>query len=160
MISSWSSDSVNRLEGNYPYCRLIEGVLFDLKAFDDSTDFLLHFNGLSVDESSTSAYLIESPKNSKLRHQFEKGTITWTDFWSHRGWLIEFTIILFGDDPVKSRYLSFEEVTPEFTQELKKLDPQGGPYQIFHQNLVDLGEFEQKYASILDLSRNAIKKSA
>jgi hypothetical protein len=109
---------------------------------------MLHFGRLGEDEVSVTLHAVEVPVSSKMRQDFEQGKIRWTNFWSHSGWVIEFSLVLFSDEPVNARYVPFGEINPAFLKELRVLDGLGSPYKIHHDKLAGLCEFEKKYRPI------------
>ncbi len=145
-LTAWPKKDFDRLIDIFPYrCIGPPAELLSLPALDNSTRFILHIGRLADDEASSLAHGVEAPLSSKELRDFEKGKINWTNFWSHRGWVIEFSVVLFSDEPIKTRYVPFSQLNPVFLQELKELDTLGSPYKIYHDTLVSRCEFEKKY---------------
>ena len=86
---------------------------------DASTTFLAIYGGGEEDENfdlSTVRYLIEAPPECPMRRAFEIGDITWEDFWSHKGWLIEATTPSLFSDSYIVRYIHPSQMGPYTTK--------------------------------------------
>ena len=70
------------------YFELVAGFICELDDPARSTTFLM-IEGF-YDESTHSAvrYAIEAPASCLMRQAFERGALSWMDFWHHRGWLV------------------------------------------------------------------------
>ncbi|MCX6116613.1 MAG: hypothetical protein NT027_03665 [Proteobacteria bacterium] len=133
----------------YPYCEILSAGIGEFQAFDNSTTFLIIYDTVSEEDQTWRAFAMESPKEWINRRNFEKGLMTWTDFFQSRGWLLE----LKGDfckytDPT-SRYIDSSELSPEVKERFKELDPGGSPFQILHEHLLEY------WAALIKLGFNA-----
>ncbi len=137
-IKYWPSAAADRCHSPFPYCKLFFGGLLEFPAPDDSTSFLVipHFDEPEGGGGGQFfCYGVEAPQGYPLRTQFELGRVSWTDFMSHRNWLIELTSQLFDQGPCRVRYLTPLEIHPACKAELRELDSRGGPLQILHDHL-------------------------
>ncbi|MCX6116121.1 MAG: hypothetical protein NT027_01155 [Proteobacteria bacterium] len=147
-LKYWPSAVADRCHWIFPYNRLGRGALLEYPAPDDSTSFLViaHF-----DESKEGSvgrffcYGVEAPLGYEMRTEFERGRINWTDFMSHRNWLIELTSVLFDPGPIGLRYVSWTDVHPSCKESLIHLDGLGGPYHMLHENLKRNYEVESSW---------------
>ncbi len=145
MLVQWPSDALDRLTSIFPYQFIWEGRMYSLPALDFSSHFMLHIGRLNQDELTSYGYAVEVPLSSKIRLDFERGKINWSEFWGHKGWIIEFSLVLYSDDPVKARYIELRDANPTFLKTLHDLDALGSPYKIYHDQLVDNCEFEKTH---------------
>ena len=141
-LEKWPKAALDRLTVNFPYSHNVIGNLLEVSSFDDSTHFFLFPLGFVDGERCGRFYGIEAPVNCNIRRQFEKGLIKWSDYWRHTGWLIELTFELGSDHDVSVCYKSFDQSDVRFLAMIQKLDQLGGPYKIYHDNLVGLCNIE------------------
>ncbi|MCX6118542.1 MAG: hypothetical protein NT027_13450 [Proteobacteria bacterium] len=162
-VKFWKGHSLDRFQYVYPYERIPTGGLYELLAFDDSTTFLVLTGDLSKDESTITSYAIEAPRSCLIRKMFERGELSWTDFFSHRNWLIEFNSMLFTDLPTPSKYIHPSNINIAIQQRLQILDLEGSPHKIYHDQIVrawayqlyygvDASESEEEYEMFLTRS--------
>lgn len=131
-LTRWPRLSFRKLEERFPYNNLMRGCFHHLEAFDGSTSFLLLFGTLSADESEACVYGIESRPDDEIRQHFENGDVFWSDFFDHKNWFIEFKLKLYTDDDLPVCYRPSFQLDQSIRNELTKLDGEGGPYQILH----------------------------
>ncbi len=141
-LQKWPKGALSRLTDNFPYRHNPIGDLAEVSAFDDSTNFFLFPSGFVDGESCGRFYALEAPISCEIRRQFEKGLMKWSDYWRHTGWLIEITFELGSNQDAMVRYKSFEQCDARFLSTIEKLDRLGGPYKIYHDNLVGLCDME------------------
>jgi len=144
----WPAAVADRAHSPFPYCKIFWGRLLEYPAPDDSTSFLVipHFEEPEGGGGGQFfCYGVEAPSGYDLRMQFERGHINWTDFMSHRNWLVELTSQLFDRGPCRLRYVSPLEIHPACKKELLELDSRGGPLQILHDHLLSNYEAEKTW---------------
>ncbi len=133
----------------------------------DQTVFLSLFGDWAENENfdlSVIYYLIEAPRDCKMRQAFEVGDITFEDYWYHKGWLIEAKIPSLAAQGYNLRYIHPSNMCQAAKEYLQ--DPyQESPVQRKYDYLISqkkrsfskadqamLEELERKYACILKIA--------
>jgi hypothetical protein len=153
----WVLENQKRI---FPYNCLLIGGLNEFQAFDRSTTFLLMHDSVPEAEMYWRAYAIEAPMEWVVRKKFERGDITWSDFFRSRGWLMELTGELYESSDPHCRYIKFSDLSSRVRERLEELDASGGPYQVLHDHLLDYwaalikfghdpSEYQKRYESLI-----------
>jgi hypothetical protein len=136
------------------------GQFSEFKSHDGSTTFLLLYDHVSLEENFWRVYAIEAPKEWPLRHSFEHGEMSWSDFFQARGWIAELTGDFEQNSDTHCRYIEFSDLSANVKKEFKELDASGSPYQMLHDHtlylwkrLLDWGhdpsEYQKKYENLI-----------
>ncbi len=164
-ISYWhfGSGTLERKVCPYDGPNLI--FIHEILAPVDQTVFLsLYGEGFESEEFDLSViyYLIEAPRDCKMRQAFEVGDITFEDYWHHKGWLIEAKIPSLSSQGYSLRYIHPSNMCALAKDTLK--NPSGkSPVQQKYDALIShkrwseknqamLEELERKYADVLDVA--------
>ena len=118
----------NRLRPE-PYDQLYNGMLSELSSDDDQTTFLIHVASFDEENSMIHLIAIEAPRSCPKRQAFEWGEISWLDFWSHRGWLIQFEHPFGVCGPAHGRYITAADLDDRTIKLWQELGHKG-PYHL------------------------------
>lgn len=151
-LKIWPHAAANRCFVSFPFSMMWLGILVDYPAPDDSTTFLV-MHRLNLTETADEyeangrflAYGVEAPVGSIVRTEFENGLISWSDFMSHKNWVIELNSPIYDDGPIFVRYISAQNIHPECKEQLRQLDAQGRPLKIVHDNLKEFYEIQKSW---------------
>lgn len=133
----WTFEQSNVRKEPEPYDRSGSAALFEIDAPDASTQFLVSVTGDDFRESGWPEYFtfygIEAPRTCKMRHAFEWGEISWTDYWTHQGWLLHMRTP-FNGGAMHSSYVSTASLSKQFCADLDHLGYKG-PYEFKREQL-------------------------
>lgn len=124
----WTHDIFDSAQFPEPYGGFGDGHLFEIIAPDTSTIFLMMHGYIEPSESVAVTYAIEAPRSCPTRIAFERGQISWLEFWESRGWLLRFRI-RFGCRPVEAEFIDPTKLDLRTIHNLTKLGNRG-PFEI------------------------------
>jgi hypothetical protein len=142
---SWPYKSIYAMTETNPYGKQATFRLFDLRAID-GTPFLAVYGDLTIDPSYPELFALDLTDSSDLRKKWENGEISWTDFWSHKGWLAKITynwVIQSEEDAIKNldkhpdaelEYIAYDLATDHVKDILKK-QKNTSPYILYFNHL-------------------------
>lgn len=159
-ITHWPFWVLERQRRIFPYKSLLLAELCEVTSHDGLSTFLLFHGGVSEEGNYWRTYAVEAPREWSVRESFENGDITWSEFFKHRGWILELTGELDRNSDVHCRYIEFSEMTSEAKESIADLDAKGSPYQMLHDYLLewwafriecgrDPSEFKERYESLI-----------
>ena len=125
---AWSADQFNEFNMPEPYDRLHRGTLMELEAANYPTQFLLILHDLNENTGIFTSFAIEAPHDCPMRHAFEWGEISWMEFWSHRGWLLQVEYPI-AQGPAAVKYITPEQLPNAVTNQFKSFGNRG-PYHL------------------------------
>ena len=89
---SWTFEQFRKRKISEPYDYLMIGASYELDTPDRSTTFLLLFGGFDENTFHTTFYGLEAPITCPMRQAFERGEISWEDFWTREGEIYRFLV--------------------------------------------------------------------
>lgn len=130
----WPDSSLNGGRFAFPFNSFTRVLISEYDAPDFSTQFLA-LSGNAYEDAELNLhltlYMIETPKNCKMRHAFKVGDISWEDFWFHRSWLIELQTDSLYEKGAKARYISPFHMDSEAKDTIREYNDQS-PLQMKH----------------------------
>ena len=84
-VHNWTYDEYAESSKPEPYNNVFPAQVSELVAPDKSTVFLLLFDGWNETTGYSTRYGIEAPHTCLMRQAFERGEISWEDFWTREG---------------------------------------------------------------------------
>lgn len=129
---SWTFEQFNKLKISEPYDYLMIGASYELDTPDRSTTFLLLFGGFDENSFQTTFYGLEAPITCPMRQAFERGEISWEDFWTREGEIYRF-LVPFNPGPLRIDIIP----TSQMNQTARAAFHYGirSPYDIKHDQL-------------------------
>ena len=88
MPQIWTRDEFFQHRSPEPYDCLLAGGIYEVDSPDGSATFLSTQYNWCEETGFSKHIAIEAPPSCPTRYSFEIGDISWTDFWTHRGWLL------------------------------------------------------------------------
>jgi hypothetical protein len=117
---NWTRAIFNAGAHPEPYDVASAHQLMEIDAPDGSTKFLAIFGDMDNSETSAVFYAIEAPISCPVRRSFERGEISWLEFWGHRGWLLRLTVHL-NDGPLEAEYMDPSQMSALTTKIISRL---------------------------------------
>ena len=81
----WTYDEYAESSSPEPYDNVFPAQVSELVASDKSTALLLLFDGWNETTGYSTRYGIEAPHTCIMRQAFERGELSWEDFWTREG---------------------------------------------------------------------------
>ena len=84
-VYNWTYDEYAESSSPEPYDNVSPAQVSELVASDKSTALLLLFDGWNETTGYSTRYGIEAPHTCIMRQAFERGELSWEDFWTREG---------------------------------------------------------------------------
>ncbi len=130
---NWTRDLFNAGTYPEPYDVFSPLQLKELDAPDRSTKFLVIFGNMDAAETSAILYAIEAPASCLQRKAFERGDLSWSEFWKHRGWLLQLKVYL-NDGPLEVEYIEPSQMSERTIKIINRLGDVN-PFEMKRQRL-------------------------
>ena len=132
-IHKWTYEEFEEYSRPEPYNHVYPAHVSELVSPDKSTVFLLLFDGWTETTGYSTHYGIEAPHTCIMRQAFERGELSWEDFWTREGEVYRL-IVPFNPGPLIINVIPTSQL-PRPALDVLRLLGSKSPYDVKCENL-------------------------